>query len=183
MFQNTSFKLYAQLQEKKMPITYANVENISRPHFSWTYRLRINSKVWRSLFLFKTDKMRLEYSLTWAPKIPSSGRRFFQTWKAYIEGWDRTLPHDSSAETNKRLQGGCHSSADPSVPTILRPWVWLPTTTTLFSIYIWISMIKGRKYRAGALVQWLWEETHGPKVMGSNPSSIHWMDIYLLLKL
>ena len=31
---------------------------------------------------------------------------------------------------------------------------------------------------AGALVLWLWEETHVPKVVGSNPGTVYWMDIY-----
>ena len=31
---------------------------------------------------------------------------------------------------------------------------------------------------AGALVEWLWEETHMMKVVGSNPSAIYWMDIF-----
>ena len=30
---------------------------------------------------------------------------------------------------------------------------------------------------AGALVQWLWEETHVPKVVGLNPSAVYWMDM------
>ena len=30
---------------------------------------------------------------------------------------------------------------------------------------------------AGALVWWLWEEAHVPKVMGSNSSAIYWMDM------
>ena len=30
--------------------------------------------------------------------------------------------------------------------------------------------------RAGALVKWLWEETHVLKVIGLNPSTIYWMD-------
>ena len=30
---------------------------------------------------------------------------------------------------------------------------------------------------AVALVKWLWEETHVPKVMGSNPGVGYWMDI------
>ena len=30
----------------------------------------------------------------------------------------------------------------------------------------------------GALVQWLWEETHVTKVVDSNPSAIKWMDIF-----
>ena len=30
-------------------------------------------------------------------------------------------------------------------------------------------------HRAGALVWWLWEETHVLKVVGSNPSTIYWM--------
>ena len=32
--------------------------------------------------------------------------------------------------------------------------------------------------RAGALVQWLWEETHVPNVVGSNPGIVYWMDIF-----
>ena len=31
---------------------------------------------------------------------------------------------------------------------------------------------------AGALVSWLWEETHIPKVVGSNPVTVYWMDIF-----
>ena len=31
--------------------------------------------------------------------------------------------------------------------------------------------------RAGALVQWLWEETHVPKVVGSNPGAVYWMEM------
>ena len=31
---------------------------------------------------------------------------------------------------------------------------------------------------AGALVLWLWAETHVPKVMSSNPSTTYWMDIF-----
>ena len=33
-------------------------------------------------------------------------------------------------------------------------------------------------YLAVALVKWLWEETHVPKVVGLNPSTIYWMDIF-----
>jgi len=32
--------------------------------------------------------------------------------------------------------------------------------------------------RAGALVLLLWEETDVPKVMGLNPSTVYWMDIF-----
>ena len=31
--------------------------------------------------------------------------------------------------------------------------------------------------RAGALVYWLWEETHVPKVVGSSPGAGYWMDM------
>ena len=31
--------------------------------------------------------------------------------------------------------------------------------------------------KPGALVLWLWEETHVPKDVGSNPSTVYWMDI------
>ena len=34
------------------------------------------------------------------------------------------------------------------------------------------------KNAAGALVLWLWEETHIPKVMGSNPGTVYWMNIF-----
>ena len=29
-----------------------------------------------------------------------------------------------------------------------------------------------------ALVYWLWEEPHIPKVVGSNPRTVYWMDIF-----
>ena len=35
-----------------------------------------------------------------------------------------------------------------------------------------------RDFRAGALVWWLWEETHAPKIIGSNPHTVYWMDIF-----
>ena len=31
--------------------------------------------------------------------------------------------------------------------------------------------------RAGALVQWLWEEAHIPKVVGLNPGAVYWMEM------
>ena len=31
---------------------------------------------------------------------------------------------------------------------------------------------------AGVLVKWLWEETHLLKVVGSNPGTVYWMDIF-----
>ena len=39
-------------------------------------------------------------------------------------------------------------------------------------------MCKKTRVRAGALVQWLWEKTHVPKVVSSNPSTAYWMDIF-----
>ena len=33
----------------------------------------------------------------------------------------------------------------------------------------------------GALVKWLWEEIHVPKVVGSNPSTAYWMDIFTFI--
>ena len=38
--------------------------------------------------------------------------------------------------------------------------------------------IKLDLFRAGALVLWLWEETHVPKVVSLNPSTVYWMDIF-----
>ena len=31
---------------------------------------------------------------------------------------------------------------------------------------------------AGALLKWLWEETHVLKGVGSNPNTVYWMDIF-----
>ena len=39
-------------------------------------------------------------------------------------------------------------------------------------------MLSHVKNSAGALVKWLWEETHVPKVVGSNPGTIYWVDIF-----
>ena len=39
------------------------------------------------------------------------------------------------------------------------------------------AVIKNWSLWAGALVQWLWEETHVPKVVGSNPGALYWMVI------
>ena len=33
-------------------------------------------------------------------------------------------------------------------------------------------------YLMVALVKWLWEETHVPKVVCLNPSTEYWMDIF-----
>ena len=38
--------------------------------------------------------------------------------------------------------------------------------------------IRNFQFWAGALVRWLWEETHILKVVGSNPSTVYWMDIF-----
>ena len=43
-----------------------------------------------------------------------------------------------------------------------------PRTTTTKNRYNW----------AGALVKWLWEETHIMKVVGSNPSTMYRIDIF-----
>ena len=31
---------------------------------------------------------------------------------------------------------------------------------------------------AGALVKWLWEETHVMTVVGSNLGTVYWMDVF-----
>ena len=33
---------------------------------------------------------------------------------------------------------------------------------------------------AGALVKWLWDQSHDQKVVGSNPSTLYWMDSFNL---
>ena len=35
-----------------------------------------------------------------------------------------------------------------------------------------------KQIRAGALVWWLWEETHVRKVVGLNPGTVYWMNIF-----
>ena len=40
-------------------------------------------------------------------------------------------------------------------------------------------MTKEDKCRVGALVLWLWEDTHILKVVGSYPGALYWMDITL----
>ena len=37
---------------------------------------------------------------------------------------------------------------------------------------------KVRSAKAGALVKWLWEETHVSKAVSSNPGTIYRMDIF-----
>ena len=50
-----------------------------------------------------------------------------------------------------------------------------------------VAFLKFKKVPdGGALVLWLWEESHVMKVVGSNPVTLYWMDIlqkYLLKKL
>ena len=48
-----------------------------------------------------------------------------------------------------------------------------------------LSYIFANKYtqlcKQSSLVQWLWEQTHVTKVVGLNPSTVFWMDIFHLL--
>ena len=41
-----------------------------------------------------------------------------------------------------------------------------------------VAVNKDLTPRAGALVQWLWDETHVPKAVVSNPSTIYCLDIF-----
>ena len=34
--------------------------------------------------------------------------------------------------------------------------------------------------RTKALVKWLWKETHVSKVVGLNPGTVYWMDIFYI---
>ena len=58
-----------------------------------------------------------------------------------------TVASDLNLKMNKMVQGSCHSSVVSPVPTILRPQVRIPSTSSmLFSIcIIEIVMRKGRK--------------------------------------
>ena len=58
-----------------------------------------------------------------------------------------------------------------------RAHVKLVTQSALFSS-TYISQIRSEFLRAEALVYWLLEDTHVPKVVSSNPSSAYWMDIF-----
>ena len=63
--------------------------------------------------------------------------------------WHRLL----LARTKKRISGCHHSSVDSCAPSILPPWVRVPSTpSTLLSIYIWIASCgkdKKNKMRPG----------------------------------
>ena len=51
---------------------------------------------------------------------------------------------------------------------------FLKTCLTTLTIQGWKEALRW----AGALVQWLWEETHIPKVVGLIPGAVYWMDIF-----
>ena len=38
-------------------------------------------------------------------------------------------------------------------------------------------------WSVGALVKWLWEETHVQKVVDVNPSNVYWTDIFHIYSL
>ena len=44
-----------------------------------------------------------------------------------------------------------------------------------------MTKVRYKGGRAGALVKWLWEETHVPKVVSLNPGTIYWMDFFHIL--
>ena len=39
-------------------------------------------------------------------------------------------------------------------------------------------MLRSVRTKTGALIYWLWEEPHVPKVVCSNPSAVYWTDIF-----
>ena len=41
-----------------------------------------------------------------------------------------------------------------------------------------ITKLKNINTWAGGLVHWLWEETRVSKVVGLNPGTVYWMDIF-----
>ena len=54
----------------------------------------------------------------------------------------------------------------------------LASATFVFVVNIYYIETPGRPKRSrsgGATVLWLWEETHVPKVMVSNTSTVYWM--------
>ena len=56
-------------------------------------------------------------------------------------------------------------------------WSGYDSTTGRREYY---SLTSYGMHGAGALDQWLWEDTHVLTVVGLNPRSIYWMDINLL---
>ena len=71
------------------------------------------------------------------------------------------------SQTGQRVLSFCQS--DKFSPNL----VTLPDLIPPYCLTVTISEV-----RAAALVQWLWEESHVPKIMGLNPSTIYWMDFF-----
>ena len=55
--------------------------------------------------------------------------------------------------------------------------IYILTHKATLCLGIWPKNLCELNEVAGALVEWLWEETHVPTVVGSNLSAIYWMDI------
>ena len=51
---------------------------------------------------------------------------------------------------------------------------------SLSSICIYCQLYWGKMKIKRGLVLWLWDETHVQKVVGWNPSTIYWMNIFLI---
>ena len=68
----------------------------------------------------------------------------------------------------------CHCLSVYSTFSSIRLFIF----ETIFLLYLLGRMLRNIFTLAGAKVWWLWEKTHVLKVMGSNPRTIYWMDIF-----
>ena len=95
--------------------------------------------------------------------------------------------------TNNYVCNYCaNQSSSSRFPPSLKPIAhavdvqWCSTShvqpLTLWKLQLDLDLNKGMANStqtwAGALVQWLWEESHVPKVMSSNPGTVYWIDIF-----
>ena len=120
--------------------------------------------------------------------------RFRYGWRRHVNALESTGRRFESMETQQGKSGPAYD------PCMQSDWLFrfinqseslIPAQRNLTILQIFfirlspqVFVIKGQIW-AGALVQWLLEETHILKVVGANPSTVFWMDIfhiYLLQK-
>ena len=68
-----------------------------------------------------------------------------------------------------------HCTAD--IFTMKMLWLKLAFESLKKLLQLWTQAWWSLYMRAGALVLWLWNQTHVLKVVGSNPGPMYWMDM------
>ena len=109
---------------------------------------------------------------SWWESWPSGKGRGLMIWRSWV-----CIPTLDSILVLCNMICHCKIVLLFKVPNYIRWWQK--------EVGVWATFNNNKFYnlRAGALVQWLWEETFILKVVGSNPSTVNWMDIlhfYLL---